>query len=222
MLTRLVESLHRINVSTLDSFFHRITRTFALELDIPPDPVLLDDRSPQARDLRLQAIEALLSEAAGGMDEADQLPTLIALLREVHHDQLKRSVTQSIDGVVADLYDIYRDTDDSVLWSQLHVPGLLDDDELAAAIARLEAMEPALPTTKAGKVRASWAKSFANALNQAIRGDWEAFLGSGVPAKLAGGETTFDRVPMSEEWIQAYQPLVEHARDADRSPQASD
>lgn len=211
MLARVIASLHRLNVSTLDSFFSRITHTFAMELDIPADPVLLDDRSPQAQELRLRAIEMLLGEAAGGVDESDELDTLVALLRQVHHDQLKRSVTRSIDDLVVDLYDIYRDTDDPALWSKLRAPGLLDDEMLHTAIERLEAMEPDLPRNKSDKVDNRFAKAFASDLLQARLGHWDAFLAGGIAGKLAAGETKY-YIEIPDAWQTAYNPLVQHAR----------
>ncbi|MFW6058868.1 MAG: UvrD-helicase domain-containing protein [Phycisphaeraceae bacterium] len=212
MLARLIASLHRVNVSTLDSFFSRITHTFALELNVPADPVLLDDRGPQAQELRLRAIEMLLGEAAGGVGESDELDTLIALLRQVHHDQLKRSVTQSIDDLVVDLYDVYRDTGDPALWSALHAPGLLTSELLQTAIERLEAMEPALPTTKQGKPNATWQRSFAESLRDARVADWDAFIARGLPAAIATDKPQFSRVEIPTEWEKAYHPLVQHAK----------
>lgn len=214
MLGRVIEALHRVNVSTLDSFFHRITRSFALELDVPLEPILLDDRSSQAQQLRLDAIEAMLGEAAGGPDEADELDTFIAMLREVHHDQLKRSVTLSIDGLVADLYEVYRDADALELWSTITAPGLLEDEALRAAIDQLAAMEAGLPRTKQGTPRTRWRDGFAKDLHAARHGQWDAFIRGGIAGKLAAEETHFDRIPVPDDWLAAYQPLVVHARAA--------
>lgn len=212
MLDELIGSLHRINVSTLDSFFHRITRSFALELDAPLEPILLDDRGPQAEQLRLEAIEAMLGEAAGGVNEGDDLEAFVALLREVHHEQLKRSVTQSINDLVADLYEVYREADDPALWSKLLPTGLLDETTLHEAIDALAEMEEALPLAQRGTPRHRWAEALGQNVHDARLGEWEDFLRRGIASKLAAGETHFDRLEIDDAWLAVYQPVIAHAR----------
>ena len=210
LLDRLITSLHRVNVATLDSFFHRITRSFALELDVPLDPMLLDDNGPQAQDLRLRAIEAMLGEAAGGPEEPDELHTFVALLRRVQHDQLRRSVTQSIDDLVSELYDVYRDTDDAALWSRLDAPGFLDDAALRDTVETLQSMESELPRTKQGKPNSSWQRSFAESVQLAQLGDWDQFIAKGLPAAVANESESFSKVEITDAWRRVYQPLVRH------------
>ena len=41
---------------------------------------------------------------------------------------------------------------------------------------------------------------------------WEDFLGKGLAAKILAGEDTFSRQPISQEVVDAYEPLIRHAK----------
>src|SRR6185503_12830254 len=98
LLTTLCGSLHGVTVSTIDGFFNRVASSFRHELGIPPSPRIVDERNAVIAQLRQRAIEALLA------DERPQV--LVDLLRRLHHDTTKRSVTASIESIVTRLYEI--------------------------------------------------------------------------------------------------------------------
>ncbi|MEM8783970.1 MAG: UvrD-helicase domain-containing protein [Planctomycetota bacterium] len=187
MLTRLVDRLDRTAIGTLDGFFARLCGVFALDLGLPVDPTLTDDGSALAAELRESAIQAMLGQAA---DEG--FAALLTLLRQLHHDTTKRSVTASLDGIFrgdADgLYTTFRQARASDTWPTLDPPGTLDDENLHRLAVQLAESKPQLPTTKAGRAHASWAKALGTALGHLHTHRWGALLGGGlVKAALADG-----------------------------------
>lgn len=204
MLREVAEALHRLSICTIDSFFNRIASSFRLELDVPMDPQIVDEKSPIARQLRLEAIEAMLAD--------QDLHVLLELLRRLHHDSVARSVTAAIDGIVGELYDVYREAPERQTWSRIVPPaGLMDEVELAAAVESLRGMAGELPKTGKGTPNKHWLNAFAASVDAVLARDWEALLKSGVVAKIVGGEEEFGRQPIEAVWHEVYSPLIAHA-----------
>ncbi len=202
MLRSLADALHRLSVVTIDGFFNRVARTFAFELDLPPDPLIVDESHPVVARLREQAIEAMLGEAA----DQDDIPGLVTLLRQFHHDHAARSVTQALDEIITKTYEIYREAPDSEVWAVLEPGNSLNADELKQAIKRLEEAVENLPDNK------NWHKGFHSNLSAAKKHNWEAFLNSGLAKALAKGETTYYRKDIPKPLVKVFRPLVDHAR----------
>jgi len=197
MLRTLTQALHRLSISTIDGFFNRIAQSFGYELDLPPRPVLLDEKHPAAKQLRLDAIEAMLAD--------EDLPALVTLLRQLHHDSSARSVTAAIDDVVTGIYEVYREAPDKHLWSKLKPLRTLDDEGLQAAIQALTETAGALPEHK------NWRKAFEANRDAAMAQDWERFINVGLTKKLIAGEDSFYNKPISEPFVGAFEPLIGHA-----------
>lgn len=192
--------LHRVNVSTLDAFFSRLAGSFKLELDLPLDPAMVASTDPQAKRARAEGIEAMLA--------ASEPSVMVDMLKRVHHDHVNRSVTGAIDMIVSKLHELYRTSPDRAVWSTLPVPELLEGDTLRYAIEQLEALlRTDLPSR--------YPKALAESLELAQRGDWETFLGKGIPKLLAENKTTYYSNPIPEFVIQSIKPLFIHAK-ADR------
>jgi ATP-dependent exoDNAse (exonuclease V) beta subunit len=200
LLQVMCQSLHRVNVSTLDAFFSRLAGSFRLELDLPLDPAMVATSDPQAVRARSEAIEAMLS--------ANDPDVMVGMLRRVHHDQTTRSVTQAIDQIISQLHETYRMSPDKAVWSMLQVPKTLEGDNLKYAIEKLEAI---LKTDLDKRLATSLQKSLDAALNH----DWEEFISKGIPGKLLAGETEFYKKPIEQDVIDAITPLNIHAK-ADR------
>jgi len=197
MLRKLADSLHRLSISTIDGFFNRIAQSFGYELDLPTRPVLLDERHPTAVQLRHDAIEAMLAD--------DDLPTLVTLLRQLHHDNSARSVTQAIDGAVTGFYEIYREAPGKCFWTRLEPLTPLNEQGLDAALQTLTDTAGALPENK------NWHKAFDANRDAALARDWERFVSVGLAKKLVAGEDTFYSKPIPELFIIAFEPLIGHA-----------
>lgn len=214
LLRELVDQLPRLSVSTLDSFFHRIVQAFAMELSLPTagSSGVLDDSDPQIAALREQAIEAMLLDAS---EDGEAFATLLDLLRRLHHDEHRRSVTGAIDRIVSELYEVYREQSDPAAWSNLQTPaGLLDDAQLARAAEALPELISTIPTTQAGKPRSNYAKALDRLIRAAHLRDWLGLLDEKLVQVIAQGGGAYDRVEPPVSWIDAISPLILHARAA--------
>ncbi|MBX2850382.1 MAG: UvrD-helicase domain-containing protein, partial [Phycisphaeraceae bacterium] len=209
MLRCVTESLHRLSIGTIDSFFNRAARAMAMDLGLPPDPRLIDEGSPLAQQMRFDAIQAVLGEHA---DNDQGLTTLIEMLRRLHHDTAQRSVTEAMDHIVKDLGDVYRSYPDRSLWDQLPDTGRLSADLLNTAVGALDQMAPHLPLTKAGEFNKGFKKAYEGMLADARAGYWDSFLSNGLIKKLLAGETAFSRIELSDDWLMAIKPLMIHAK----------
>ncbi|QDU32441.1 ATP-dependent helicase/nuclease subunit A [Poriferisphaera corsica] len=209
LLKRLVGRIHRLSISTLDSFFQRIASSFRLEIGFPGDAIMTDERSAIATRLRWDAIEAMLSKATGSEDD---LRTLLRLLKELYHDSVRQTVTGAIDEIVMGLYELYREVPEGTKWSRIEAVGKLDETGLQAAVERLVGMEDELAQTKAGKVNANWLKAWRNEVACAQAGDWGGFVEKGIAKAVLNGDEKFSRAEICEVVRDAYWVLISHAR----------
>ncbi|WP_432798899.1 UvrD-helicase domain-containing protein [Poriferisphaera sp. WC338] len=222
LLRALTAKLHRLNISTLDSFFQRVASSFRFELGLPVDPVVTDEGSTLAKHIRMQAIEAMLGEVAGRYVENESaegdMQTLLRLLKELHHDAAKRSVTEAIDNIVVDLYGLYREVPDQAKWSMIAVgeemAGRLDESALQASIQRLEGLVDYLPMTKTGKPNGNWLKAWDKSVFAARRGDWLMLAGSGLVKAVCDHEKggKFYGKELEGEVAAVYELIGRHVR----------
>ncbi len=203
MLSKLVGELHRLQVLTLDAFFFRVARTFALELGLPQSWRLAQD--PDRDRIRSRAIEATLRELDPGFSRD--------LVRAAGYGVADRGVHRMLLDAVQRLHEVFRalDPDVSQPWGSGARPGV----DLAAApdlIARLE--EASLPTTKSGRTDERWVRARAEGVESLREERWDRFLGAGLPKALLHRDGVFGNREMSMEIRAALDPLIRLARDA--------
>ncbi len=97
-LRKVTRQLHRFRVSTLDSFYAQVARTFSLELHLAPGWSAIDPVREAA--VRMQAIQRML-------DQSDQR-TLTSLVKMLAKGDTKRSVAAEIEDTVLGGYAYYR------------------------------------------------------------------------------------------------------------------
>jgi len=206
VLATMGRSLDRMSIYTLDSFFAQLIGAFRFELGLPTEPSYIDDGSLQARELRFSAIDQLLQEEA----EADQsLATLSALLKQLHHDAAQRSITQALDRIVQGFYEVYQEVPSEQAWQGVASEGLLSDEDLTLAIARLKQAGDWLPSDK--RFAKAWTSDVLKA-ESADRLVWAQWTTSGLAKVVAEGLEAYYKKPVPPEVIEAYQPLVDHSR----------
>ena len=110
-LGRLCSHLHRFRVSTLDSFYSQLARSFALELKLPPGWMLSDPF--QSDQLQQEAISRMF-------DTMDQ-SALKSLVSQLSKGDATRGIRREIENVVSTGYDLFRKTSEEA-WNQLTVP----------------------------------------------------------------------------------------------------
>ena len=192
ILRGMVHGLHRIRVSTLDSFFIQVARSFSLELGLLPGWRIVD--APVDRRIRDEAIRAVL--------EKESTSDVVSLMHMLTKGQASRSISGQIGALVDSLYSDYLEAPPEA-WEALVRPKPLEQAELRAAIELLAAVE--LP---AGK---QFEKARGQDLDRAENGEWEAFIGKGLAAKIISGAESYHRKPIPIDVIVAYEPLVRHA-----------
>ena len=131
-LALLTRNIHRLRVSTLDSFFQRIAGNLSLELGMPAADWRImetDDRSP----LLLEGIRELL--VILGKDKT------VDLMHLLFKGETRSSVTREINSLLTDLAGVYDESNPDA-WQQLHHRAKpLDNDEVKRLLSMLEKAE---------------------------------------------------------------------------------
>jgi ATP-dependent helicase/nuclease subunit A len=194
LLAHLVRKLHVLQLRTLDSFFAAVVRASCIELGLPIGADVIDEE--QATALRREAIALMLDER--------QPQELVELLRQLTRGDAGRSVTEAIDSVVKDLYDLWSEAP-AEAWDC--VPQLAGKLKLLEVMAAIEALEFASPGTDQRFIKAHAADT-----QRARALDWEEFVKCGIAARIAGDERTYYSKALPADLVAAYVPLVEHAK----------
>ena len=193
VLRQLVRHVHRLRVSTLDSFFIQVAQSFALELGLPPGWQIAEEID-DAR-LRTEAIRSVLKT-----QKTDDVLRLMHLLTK---GEASRSVADQISTLVNELYGFYTEAP-AEAWSALPRRKGLKPEEFQNAVAALESAP--LPADK------RFAKARAGDLANALAEDWTQFLAKGLAAKVLAGERQYYKKDLPDELVAAYVPLLEHGQ----------
>jgi ATP-dependent exoDNAse (exonuclease V) beta subunit len=195
LLRRVTNSLHRVAVSTLDSYFSRIAGAFRLELDLPAKAEIVDDRSRQAADLRRAAVAALLEKGSVGEN--------VELLLSLEQENAGAMVGESLDRVLSELRDLYLDSPPEA-WSAPVVGGReLDEAGLKRVRQRFEdALEEKLGKNLLASCRA--------AIDAIKAGNWVACCNFGPLKKIVAGADEYQRKPLSDPVFDPFHELKDH------------
>lgn len=190
-LARLCSHLHRFRVSTLDSFYAQLAKSFALELRLPPGWSLIDPA--QEASLQRDAITRMFDEL-----ESTQLRTLISQLSK---GDAVRSVRAEIESVVENGYELYRNSK-SDAWQTLVVPKAPESEDVAKAYEFLES------TPMENEQRN---KSMRTLLQLFQEQNWEKFLQHSMIEALLATEPMFNRKPIAPEFVARLRVLEQVA-----------
>ena len=191
LLSHTARNLHRLRISTLDSFFIQIAQGFSWELGLPAGWRILD--SLEDARLREQAIAAVLAD--------DDRATLNRLVQWLTKGDAQRSLGELLNETVKTLYELFRETDREA-WRRIKHKPPLDDSQLRACIDVVKRLP--MPSNK------NVIKGHQQDIARAEAGDWEKFAATGIAGKIAAGEMTYQRWEFSDELIEAYTPLLAH------------
>ncbi len=194
-LVLLGDNLHRLAISTLDSFFARAALQFRGELDLPLGVAVMENNHPEAVTLRRAAIEHMLM--------GEDPDVMLELLRRVHHGEATRSVTDKIDAIISELEELYLDTFEEHLWRQYEYDEPLDNESFAGVLAQLQALLPTLSKREQTAV--------AEHLANARLGKWEDTLKKGIFKNWQLDPPTFFKKPVPPKLLAALAPLRAHA-----------
>ncbi len=182
-LRKLTRQLHRFRVSTLDSFFAQIARTFSLEMMLPPGWSPLDPvQEPIAQ---MQAVQDML-------DSHDR-KTLVNLVRMLAKGDSQRQVAEQVLGTVRAGYGAFRVTDRAT-WDQMPLPSAPEKSELQEALTIIEA--PSI-------THQSILVQFRKLLVSVHEGDWESVISHGAFAHIDQRQPTYYNKDLPEEVCSA-------------------
>jgi len=200
-LERVVGSMHRLSILTIDALFARLAGSFGLELGLPPGWRMLDE------DADRRAREAAVERALDGADHEQ----IAGLLRDLRGGKLVAGAHWAALESVQRAYAAYLECADESVWCAIEPRGaLLGDAELEAAIGALEGLEA--PLTQAGKPRKHWVNNIEAAVRCSTELDWDGLCGLTLIRRVLNGDEAFDRAEITEEHTRALGPLIEHAR----------
>ena len=191
-LITLLRNLHRLQVSTLDSFFGQMARSVSLEVGLSPSWQIVDELQDSA--IRDSAIEAVIRG-----EKTNDLLTLTHLLTK---GEASRTVGQLIRTTVNDLGSLFQETD-AEAWHALKYEKPLSDDEFVLLVEDLRSL--AMPDKRFVRARD-------DDYLRALVGDWESFIAKGIAAKVLAGETTYYKKPIPDAALSTYKRLIKHAR----------
>lgn len=189
-------------IGTIDSFVVRLALGSSHDLGLPAGWRVAEEDEDAA--LRERAL-------ARTLDHADRRE-LLTLVRVLGSARFTARVRDALLEAVRGAHEAFVNAPASA-WEAtrtLDRDEPLDNAALAQAIEALRKIEPV--TTKAGTVSKAWTNAHEAAVERARCGEWEEFVGGGIAAKVAAGETTFSRMTIPAGAIRAYRPLVDHAR----------
>lgn len=192
-LRELTQNLHRVSISTIDSFFNRLASSFRYELELPTQLQLLEPSSPLGTQLRLEAISALLSSE-------DVVEQITGWLRR----RPRRSIISALDSELQQLYDIFRQSTPEN-WQELAPPAMPGAEQVQRALdVLLDAAERAsgIPLKKGLESSV-----------QAVQAEkWDELFSKGPGKAVAAGETTFSKKELEPAVVSAYRTLHQYAR----------
>ena len=188
VLHELLRNLHRLEISTLDSFFNRVAKAFSLELGLPPTWDIVEEQ--QMKRLYDQAIQAVLRNDSP-----------INLLHMLSKGLAERRVASLIHDTVDQVYTIYRESGPEP-WDQLQMTGnFLPTEKLDLIIARIEELE--LPGKRLPK---HWEE----VQNHAVNRDWAAFASTTSFQNVLEGNNKFGNTNLTTDIVEIYQQLLPH------------
>lgn len=204
LLAAVLRNLERLSVETIDAYFMRIAKLFALELGVPPGWRIAEAQEDE--DLREESLDAVFEQ--GDRDE------LLAQLAMLMRGELGRSVRRSVLEAVNGVYGAYQLGDGrEEIWRAFGPQTKpLAKECLDDAIKALESVP--MPLTKAGHPNKVWVKANDAAMLAVRQEEWEDFIGSGIAAKLVDTESEepkFSGAVIEPAVESAYRPLIDHA-----------
>ena len=180
-LKRLIASIHRFRVTTIDGLFFQLARAMAFELNLPAGWRMSDD--VEEGWLRSRAVAAVTDSL-----DADETRSLLSMLSG---GQLRRSVVDAFGNVVKTADEPTRDVPPDG-WTRLQCPRSPDDAALNRAAASLDAARRTIGDKRIEKILAA----VVELLEMPDRG---GIAGHSMTAKIAaGGPLTYWKKPIDD------------------------
>ena len=190
LLQKLVATLHRLNIGTIDSFFVKTALTFSDMLEFTQGWSILDELHE----------DQIFADAVSGLTKDKTKVNQLATSLYASRGGAKVPVSKTLDGIKDDAFLGIRGADESVwTWGNRLTP--LSDEELESNIVTVSNLNVTMTSQR---------KALATAVVAMRNGDWNAFLTSGMAPKVIEGTTKFSRAEMDPRIKDVYAPLIKH------------
>lgn len=190
ILQQLLGNLHRLEVSTLDSFFNRVAKAFSLEIGLPPTWEIVDEQ--KIAQLEDESIQAVLQDE-----------TVLSLLHMLSKGEASRRVASMIRDTVRNVYLIYRESGPEA-WDKLDPQGRpFNDDELLSLTQEMQAI---VPKTK------QLAKHWLALLETIDDSNWNAFVKLKSFQNFLAGNLKYGRTKLTPDILGVFNRLLPHCQ----------
>jgi len=196
LLAKLTRNLNAFQVRTIDSFFVHLVQLFALDLELPPDWGIADERV-EAR-LRAEALQDVLSN--------EDPEAIVLLLRELSKGEAGRSVHGSLVGRTAALRPVHLESAEGA-WDSLQPGAAVSDDDFGAALGALEGAE--VPASAKGEPNKTWLKARSTFVERARDGRWEELLKGGLGGAFLSPAQMFSRKPFPDPMVEPMETVMQ-------------
>ena len=173
LLRRTISELHRLNISTLDSFFVRSAQAMAHDLGLPPRWSIADD--PTQERVRAEALDGVLEQ----MDTGRFLDLLRALNTEAVRRSVHERLAEDIEGILA----VHRAIEPGAPgWHALAqaIGPRPDDFEVRVAFVQGRLADAPPPLTKTGKPDKRWTDAITALRDNVHARKWVDLPGAGL------------------------------------------
>jgi ATP-dependent exoDNAse (exonuclease V) beta subunit len=198
-LSTLIAQQHRLKISTLDSFFIQIAKSFGYEAGLPVSWSVLD--AGRSGSLVQESVQQLLRSL-----DPRQATLFIRLCSR---GDIKRSVAAELESYARNLFESYRQSTPEA-WQWLENFDLSTKIKLEQEVARITNLE--LPLNSKGIPNSNWQKAFSAALKCLYQKDFSSYLDKTLIRAIATGGEAFHRVKISQEVRDIFLPSIQYAR----------
>lgn len=198
LLGGLTRAIDRFQVRTIDAFFVQLANLFALDLELPPDWSIVDER--EDLELREEAVQSVLGDG----DKAERLELLRGLRAGAAPSRVHDEVLSQLDQG----RDLFLESD-AEAWTRVQPVGLLEAEALAAALSNLREAE--LPQTKSNKPNGHYVKALDATVAAVEREDWAALVDKGLGRGVLDCTCAYYKIPYPDGLIESLTPIVTHA-----------
>jgi ATP-dependent exoDNAse (exonuclease V) beta subunit len=192
-LRQLTTQLHRLRISTLDSFFLQATQALSLDLGLPPNWRILDETD-----------ELPLREAAiGAMLQQNERATVTELLRSIALGNTHRGIRRLLSDTVSDMYQVYLESPPEA-WRRLSRRRELAPEQLDQLLADLSSWVAGYPGVRLRNAVESLARRFANE-------EWDELPKAKLVKSVIEGDLTYCRKDLPDNLVPLLETLVGQA-----------
>jgi ATP-dependent helicase/nuclease subunit A len=188
-LRTLVAGLHRLQFTTIDSFFHRIVSSFPFELGLSGAFSLMDGY--EAGRARVQVLEQILRRSGGGRDAAAR-KNFLQNFKQATFGIEAKSPAANLDQYVQDLHALYQEIPDTERWGGAALPESL-----------VRWGGPEAPFNRLEEIRRGLAQSGAKEAGLEAWDEWGPALVEWKPATAIGASTYHT---IRKNILKSYQP----------------